>query len=615
MISRFLKVRALGHLGVLLVILFVVLSTWSTTSADTHYVSETGSNSFPYTSWATAADTVARAVEAASEWDTIQIAAGNYVTDTIRMKRGQVLLGAGAGATILDSLPTAPIITIVTNDSCTLEQFTLQGGNGFTAATHVQSLAEAAAKTVNIGVRIGTDQAVTINNVEFIELAGGVSALFSDQSRLGRLCVLDSCRFENCGVAVFGFLSKLQVTDCYIQWDRRGRGFDLEVSEVSIANCQFHAYDPSTQDFGGIAIRTIDCDPIIIRNNLMVSSLHVSALVLNADGKNTPIGLGVVENNTIIGFQVHLITSRTGVVFRNNICSENHSTVLFLSLEPTSTYNLTWNNTPWDSGIVRTGDTISNDIAGNMENFNAFPMFLDTLQFLLQSFSPAIDAGDPSILDADGSRSDIGYTGGPGGFSYVYQDLPPEVPVLTLGQYVDSAVMLGWRSIHATDLNRYELFRDIVPIIVADSALLMQSIMNDTSYLDTSYSQDTVYYYRLRAVDNQSLASQLSNEFAVATSGIGGTDIILPKSFRMHQNYPNPFNAATKIVVETSIPGRLKVTVYDIRGRIVASLIDSPVRAGNSSFRWRPESLGSGLYFIVADFAGRREVIKALYMK
>ena len=42
----------------------------------------------------------------------------------------------------------------------------------------------------------------------------------------------------------------------------------------------------------------------------------------------------------------------------------------------------------------------------------------DSMDFELQMYSPLIDAGDPNILDKDGSRSDIGLFGGPLGEKY-----------------------------------------------------------------------------------------------------------------------------------------------------------------------------------------------------
>ncbi len=42
--------------------------------ADYHYASHTGSNTYPYTSWETAADSITTAMNAASPYDTIYIA-------------------------------------------------------------------------------------------------------------------------------------------------------------------------------------------------------------------------------------------------------------------------------------------------------------------------------------------------------------------------------------------------------------------------------------------------------------------------------------------------------------------------------------------------------------
>ena len=58
------------------------------------------------------------------------------------------------------------------------------------------------------------------------------------------------------------------------------------------------------------------------------------------------------------------------------------------------------------------------------------PMFedLSTQNLHLQLYSPMIDAGDPDVLDVDGTRSDLGYYGGPYGESYRYQDIAPVKP-------------------------------------------------------------------------------------------------------------------------------------------------------------------------------------------
>ncbi len=46
--------------------------------SDTHYVSKTGLDVYPYTFWATAADSIQKGINAASYGDTVRVAAGTY---------------------------------------------------------------------------------------------------------------------------------------------------------------------------------------------------------------------------------------------------------------------------------------------------------------------------------------------------------------------------------------------------------------------------------------------------------------------------------------------------------------------------------------------------------
>ena len=65
-----------------------------------------------------------------------------------------------------------------------------------------------------------------------------------------------------------------------------------------------------------------------------------------------------------------------------------------------------WDNTPDDYSGMR-------DPTGTDGDLSAAPGFL-TSSFHLSARSPLIDAGDPTLLDPDGSPSEIGAFGGPG---------------------------------------------------------------------------------------------------------------------------------------------------------------------------------------------------------
>lgn len=69
----------------------------------------------------------------------------------------------------------------------------------------------------------------------------------------------------------------------------------------------------------------------------------------------------------------------------------------------------------WLGGTQPAGDTgfdVSDSFIGVDHNLSADPLFEDD-GYVLGAGSPGIDAGDPSITDRDGSRSDLGHLGGP----------------------------------------------------------------------------------------------------------------------------------------------------------------------------------------------------------
>jgi len=79
--------------------------------------------------------------------------------------------------------------------------------------------------------------------------------------------------------------------------------------------------------------------------------------------------------------------------------------------------------------------------------------------------------------------------------------------------------------------------------------------------------------------------------------GIEQTSTVIPKEFSLSQNYPNPFNPSTTI--EFDIPNKSFVTLslYDITGREVESLVNELVSPGRYRVLWNAENYSSGVYF------------------
>ena len=79
-------------------------------------------------------------------------------------------------------------------------------------------------------------------------------------------------------------------------------------------------------------------------------------------------------------------------------------------------------------------------------------------------------------------------------------------------------------------------------------------------------------------------------------------DLPTASTCRLHVA-PNPFNPATVLRYEVPASCRATLRVYDLAGRLVATLLDAEVAAGPGEVIWRPRDLGAGVYVarLVAD--------------
>ncbi len=97
-------------------------------------------------------------------------------------------------------------------------------------------------------------------------------------------------------------------------------------------------------------------------------------------------------------------------------------------------------------------------------------------------------------------------------------------------------------------------------------------------------------------------------------TGITGTQII-PETFYVGQNYPNPFNPETTIEFGMAGRGHVELSVYDITGKLVATLLDSEVAAGTHKVKWNASGFASGLYFYKVKTSDRMITKKLILMK
>jgi hypothetical protein len=89
----------------------------------------------------------------------------------------------------------------------------------------------------------------------------------------------------------------------------------------------------------------------------------------------------------------------------------------------------------------------------------------------------------------------------------------------------------------------------------------------------------------------------------------------LPAGYALRQNYPNPFNPSTQIRFDLPASGFVTLTVYDMLGREVASLVNEDLNAGTYEVPFSGEGLPSGTYIATMRSGNFRATSKMLLMK
>jgi hypothetical protein len=94
-----------------------------------------------------------------------------------------------------------------------------------------------------------------------------------------------------------------------------------------------------------------------------------------------------------------------------------------------------------------------------------------------------------------------------------------------------------------------------------------------------------------------------------------GGDNKVPKEYFLTQNYPNPFNPSTEIKFGVPKSAMVKLTVYDITGKVVATLVNGQLTAGTHTATWNAGKSPSGIYFSKLESDGFSSVKKMMLVK
>ncbi len=106
------------------------------------------------------------------------------------------------------------------------------------------------------------------------------------------------------------------------------------------------------------------------------------------------------------------------------------------------------------------------------------------------------------------------------------------------------------------------------------------------------------------------------------TAGVGTeTDLAsVPDEYQLHQNYPNPFNPTTTIQYELPRKSNVQITIYDLLGRKMNTLVSETQDAGYKSIQWDAtndygQPVSAGMYFYRLQADGLTQTRKMILLK
>jgi acetyl esterase/lipase len=171
--------------------------------------------------------------------------------------------------------------------------------------------------------------------------------------------------------------------------------------------------------------------------------------------------------------------------------------------------------------------------------------------------------------------------------------------------YIDASDV-PFRLFHGT----YDCISPPNQSVLMDSALREANVFSSLTLV-----QHAEHAFHPNALQKQSMLAFLNQKLSpCTTTGMHDTPD-LPLRFELDQNFPNPFNRSTTI--RFSLPQREHVTlkVFDLNGRLLATLVDENLPAGDHSVAYAPGEATPGLYFYKLTAGKYSHTRKAVLLK
>ena len=187
--------------------------------------------------------------------------------------------------------------------------------------------------------------------------------------------------------------------------------------------------------------------------------------------------------------------------------------------------------------------------------------------------------------------------------------LPIELASFTV-EVRNGIAEIAWQTASETNNSSFLVYRNNEVIANMDGAGT-SSDPHTYVYVDDQIIPGNTYTYVLADISYANEETKYSDRTVTVT--LPENDI--PTEFALDANYPNPFNPTTAISYQLSVISEVELSIFDMNGTKVATLVNGSKPAGIYKVNWDASDFSSGIYFYRLQAGDFVDTKKMVFMK
>ena len=198
--------------------------------------------------------------------------------------------------------------------------------------------------------------------------------------------------------------------------------------------------------------------------------------------------------------------------------------------------------------------------------------------------------------------------------SFIYSQTVYEIPFASEGNEIELAVF-----------NDSEISLNNVKVEVLEKPEWLQIDKKEKVISEIKDIEEGKVIFRFEVEKEATVLEENTLNFQITGNGQVWNkeikiSILPPDKFELNQNYPNPFNPTTKIsytipLVETEYIPSVRLTIYDILGSEVETLVNQEQSPGYYKVEWNANNYASGMYVYQISIKGKNSKSEVLRKK